>query len=1211
MLMALLPLTGWAQLAEPTYPVDLSSGWKIQFVAGATATDPGTVLTTPTATYTGSSVAPQVRLYNEGSDKYIPESKLNVSWSPSPVVDVNGGTAYVVTVTGKTQYTYDELPAADKTKKFFVLTAANDYVTGKTPALHGNFTYNGTETPVITNEPEAEFGTILYSVNGGEWSSTIPTAKWPGEYAVKVKVIGTDNYAGINENESATLGTLTIAGTPITNYVAPVKKADMDFAWANNAAKEQELVTAGSVALDEHSDVPGIIKYGYSADGPWSADIPKKANVGDYTIYWKIEGQGGYADKAAALLGTVKIKAIEPTITSVATGQTGLVYGGDASAAVGLLSAPAVVTDGAIAKYKVDYKAPGADYPATPSTVVLAYDAVQGKAAGTYKITTLVETAGNYTTVTSPTTIEVTIAQAKAFTSKPTAKEKLVWDYNNGVVDQVLINPAVGAVSGKVQYAINPAFETDWKTNVNEIKANRANDYVVKYRVVDPNYEAVPATAIEGVKISRKVVSVIVNDITKTYNNATDLTNDNTTIDNGGTARFTYATLLPGTATYFDALNTADSYVYVSGAGAPKDYKDGGYPGVVTIDPTVATTGLNAIASTNNFDYEFNVLPGKLTINKAVVTVTENGDPNTSLKTMFGEHKNISDLYTVTTATTISTAEQPWKKVGGVYQKPVLKSEADDVEGEPEAGDYALSFVPGTLTDNYMMSTAGANHDGYVITAGHKFVITPDPARKVIITVLPHTQKYTGVAESWANIEEGKDYVVSGLITGDEVTGVTFTRSESDKFDVKYDGPNVVGYTLSADNATIVKDGTPVDMTAKYPGGIVYSNSTFTILPVELTATVDQQTITESADDETKANAAIDKNAWNVEGLVGPDATTGKSVLNGAVAVNITTSHSTDETKKKATLGAEGLYGWGLELTIHNGNYTLKDGSKYGILRVITDQTLELDPTNADLADNIKAAAKACADSRKNADTADDVFYTATFANKTLKADTWYTMVLPFAVKATELVNSVKDAKGNAVFTIANRLSSTSTTGNLVFKLEMKEIPANEPFLIKTAEDVNLQNFSLGKRIIIDATPESPAYDGNKIVGTYTNIKIQCPAGSNVLKWLVNEETEKPSAPGTYYDVNNWKVCRDYEAPINALEAYLKENRTVEANAAHPTIITVEDFDGQTTSIKTLNADTMKAYAAEGWYTLDGIKLQSAPTEKGIYINNGKKVVLK
>ena len=37
----------------------------------------------------------------------------------------------------------------------------------------------------------------------------------------------------------------------------------------------------------------------------------------------------------------------------------------------------------------------------------------------------------------------------------------------------------------------------------------------------------------------------------------------------------------------------------------------------------------------------------------------------------------------------------------------------------------------------------------------------------------------------------------------------------------------------------------------------------------------------------------------------------------------------------------------------------------------------------------------------------------------------------------------------------------------------------------------------------------------------------------------------------------------------------------------------------------------MTATAVDGWYTLNGIRLQGAPTEKGVYINNGKKIVIK
>ena len=58
-------------------------------------------------------------------------------------------------------------------------------------------------------------------------------------------------------------------------------------------------------------------------------------------------------------------------------------------------------------------------------------------------------------------------------------------------------------------------------------------------------------------------------------------------------------------------------------------------------------------------------------------------------------------------------------------------------------------------------------------------------------------------------------------------------------------------------------------------------------------------------------------------------------------------------------------------------------------------------------------------------------------------------------------------------------------------------------------------------------------------------------------------------------------------------------------------MVTVEDYENGATVIKNLNMETMKAYAVDGWYTLNGVKLQGAPTEKGIYINNGKKVVVK
>ena len=56
--------------------------------------------------------------------------------------------------------------------------------------------------------------------------------------------------------------------------------------------------------------------------------------------------------------------------------------------------------------------------------------------------------------------------------------------------------------------------------------------------------------------------------------------------------------------------------------------------------------------------------------------------------------------------------------------------------------------------------------------------------------------------------------------------------------------------------------------------------------------------------------------------------------------------------------------------------------------------------------------------------------------------------------------------------------------------------------------------------------------------------------------------------------------------------------------------IFIEEPDGSTTVIEGITADG-KMIPAEGWYTLNGVKLQGMPTEKGVYINNGKKIVVK
>ena len=72
--------------------------------------------------------------------------------------------------------------------------------------------------------------------------------------------------------------------------------------------------------------------------------------------------------------------------------------------------------------------------------------------------------------------------------------------------------------------------------------------------------------------------------------------------------------------------------------------------------------------------------------------------------------------------------------------------------------------------------------------------------------------------------------------------------------------------------------------------------------------------------------------------------------------------------------------------------------------------------------------------------------------------------------------------------------------------------------------------------------------------------------------------------------------------------------RGAAADEELPQRITVKliSANGETTAIGTLDTKTGEVtFDSEAWYTLDGIRLSGKPSTKGIYINNGKKVVIK
>ena len=85
-----------------------------------------------------------------------------------------------------------------------------------------------------------------------------------------------------------------------------------------------------------------------------------------------------------------------------------------------------------------------------------------------------------------------------------------------------------------------------------------------------------------------------------------------------------------------------------------------------------------------------------------------------------------------------------------------------------------------------------------------------------------------------------------------------------------------------------------------------------------------------------------------------------------------------------------------------------------------------------------------------------------------------------------------------------------------------------------------------------------------------------------------------------------WVEPQDSNAPARGM------TRGAAADEELPQRITVKlvSASGETTAIGTLDTTTGEV-SFDGWYTLDGVKLSGKPSTRGIYINNGKKIVIK
>ena len=80
---------------------------------------------------------------------------------------------------------------------------------------------------------------------------------------------------------------------------------------------------------------------------------------------------------------------------------------------------------------------------------------------------------------------------------------------------------------------------------------------------------------------------------------------------------------------------------------------------------------------------------------------------------------------------------------------------------------------------------------------------------------------------------------------------------------------------------------------------------------------------------------------------------------------------------------------------------------------------------------------------------------------------------------------------------------------------------------------------------------------------------------------------------------------------LGACRAYFKIGDGVSA-ARQLTGFEIDFGEGETTGILNIEHSTLNIeHSADAWYTLDGRKLSGKPSVKGVYVNNGRKVIIK
>lgn len=223
---------------------------------------------------------------------------------------------------------------------------------------------------------------------------------------------------------------------------------------------------------------------------------------------------------------------------------------------------------------------------------------------------------------------------------------------------------------------------------------------------------------------------------------------------------------------------------------------------------------------------------------------------------------------------------------------------------------------------------------------------------------------------------------------------------------------------------------------------------------------------------------------------------------------------------------------------------------------------------------------------------------TIAFMGRTLyRNGKWNTLCLPFEIINARRERLLFNPEKVMVFTGSSYAHGTLTLN--FSEVTKGTIPAGTPILVRwnESEEGNISDPCFPFVTVSNSLSNAQSSYAD-FMGTYSPVSIG-EEGDNTKLYLGGDNK-------LYYP--------NAEMTIGAFRGYFQLNNLTAGELGDPSLANIREFRlnfGDATGIQQLNADSSRSTSSSEWFTLDGRRLSGRPTVKGIYINQGKKTIIK